>query len=131
MTASQTGSTAGILRSAGATIGTTTKMISKASMTKPRRKTAIITITIAPAAPSAKHQAKQRRPDQDEEDHAGHLRGARHDRNEHAQESATIELQRGERNGADRADGGSFRRRGHAGEDRADDGEDQKDRRNQ
>ena len=35
----------------GATIGTTTKMISKASMTKPSRNIATITASIAPAAP--------------------------------------------------------------------------------
>jgi hypothetical protein len=51
MTPSQIGSTPGIISSAGATIGTTTKMISKASITKPSRSIASITITTAPAAP--------------------------------------------------------------------------------
>ena len=51
MMPSQTGSTPGIFNSAGATIGTTTKMISKASITKPSRKIASITASSAPSTP--------------------------------------------------------------------------------
>ena len=51
MMPSQTGSTPGILSSTGATIGTTTKMISKASMTKPSRNSAAMTASVAPATP--------------------------------------------------------------------------------
>ena len=51
MMPSQTGSTPGIASSGGATIGTTTKMISNASITKPSRNIASITARIAPAAP--------------------------------------------------------------------------------
>ena len=96
MMPSQTGSTPCIASSGGATIGTTTKMISKASITKPSRNIASITARIAPAgaarqvaeramhhvvaAEPAEHQAEQRRADQDDEDHAGHLRGPLHHR---------------------------------------------------
>ena len=51
MMPSQTGSTPGIFNSAGATIGTTTKMISKASITKPSRNIASITASTAPFTP--------------------------------------------------------------------------------
>ena len=51
MMPSQTGSTPGIFSSAGATIGTTTKMISKASITKPSRNIASITASTAPLVP--------------------------------------------------------------------------------
>ena len=51
MMPSQTGSTLCSAKSGTATIGTTTKMISKASITKPSRNIASITARIAPAAP--------------------------------------------------------------------------------
>src|SRR5664280_1240160 len=54
MMPSQTGSTPGIVSSAGATIGTTTKMISKASITKPSRNIASITASTAPFTPPGK-----------------------------------------------------------------------------
>ncbi len=92
MMPSQTGSTPGILSSGGATIGTTTKMISKASITKPSRniadhhhqdrarraarQIAERAMHQVVAAEPAEHQAEQCRADQDHEDHAGDLRGA-------------------------------------------------------
>src|SRR5664279_3254223 len=54
MMPSQTGSMSGIFKSAGATIGTTTKMISKASITKPSRNIASITASTAPLTPPGK-----------------------------------------------------------------------------
>src|SRR3974377_1405197 len=91
MMPSQTGSMPGMSKSAGATIGTTTKMISKASMTKPSRNTASITTSMAPALPPGEcavhhvvaaerteDQAERRGADQNEEDHSGDLRGLLH-----------------------------------------------------
>ena len=54
MMPSQTGSTPGIVSRIGATIGTTTKMISNASITKPSRNIATITASTAPAGPPGK-----------------------------------------------------------------------------
>ncbi len=58
MMPSQTGSTPGICSSGGATIGTTTKMISKASITKPSRN--IASITASDRAGGAARQVGQR-----------------------------------------------------------------------
>src|SRR5215469_13957644 len=77
---SQTGSTPGMRSSGGATIGTTTKMISKASITKPSRNIAAITAMIFTILIGATmfslvfrglggDEAEHGRADQDGEDH--------------------------------------------------------------
>ena len=58
MMPSRTGSTPGIFSGTGATIGTTTKMISNAFMTKPSRNSAAMAASVA--RPTAARQARRR-----------------------------------------------------------------------
>ncbi len=80
------------------------------------------------AAKAAEDEAEQRGADQDEKDHAGDLGRACHHRHE---QLFRARAPRREQDGADRADGGRFRRRCQAAEDRAEHRKDQQDRRDQ
>ncbi len=139
MTPSQTGSTPGMASKAGATIGTTTKMISKASITKPKeehrdhhreyragraaRKIGERTMHEVVAAEAAKDETEQGRADQDDENHRCDLRGLDHRRTDDLRQ---FRPPRREQDRADRADRCGFRRRRDAAEDRAEHREDQK-----